>query len=50
MGDTLMDMQAADQAGVPFIHSSYGFGKPDRATESIGEIGAIISVAEKILS
>lgn len=50
VGDTLMDMQAADQAGVPFIHAAYGFGKPDRETESISEIGEIISVAEKILS
>lgn len=50
VGDTLMDMQAADQAGVPFIHASYGFGKPDRKTESIGEIGEIGSVADKVLS
>ena len=50
VGDTLMDMQAADQAGVPFIHAAYGFRKPDRETESIGEIGEIISVADKLLS
>ena len=30
VGDTILDCQAAQQAGVPFIHASYGFGEvPD---------------------
>lgn len=28
IGDTDSDCQAAKQAGIPFIHASYGFGKP----------------------
>lgn len=27
VGDTEMDRQAAEKAGVPFIHAAYGFGK-----------------------
>lgn len=33
IGDTLGDMNAADEAGVPFIHAAYGFGTvPDNRT------------------
>lgn len=29
VGDTIMDEQACNQAGVPFIYASYGFGKAE---------------------
>lgn len=29
VGDTILDKNAADQAGVPFIHAGYGFGQVD---------------------
>ncbi len=41
IGDTAGDCDAADAAGVPFVHASYGFGKPNRETmrlESIAEL------------
>lgn len=27
VGDTILDKEAADKAGVPFLHAAYGFGK-----------------------
>lgn len=30
IGDTQGDLDAADQAGIPFIHAAYGFGQTDR--------------------
>ena len=33
LGDTLGDMEAADLAGIPFVHAAYGFGKPNRALQ-----------------
>lgn len=27
IGDTLLDLEAAEKAGVPFLHADYGFGK-----------------------
>ena len=50
VGDTILDMQAADEAGVPFIHAAYGFGKPDRETEKIASISEILTVADKMLN
>ena len=48
VGDTLLDMQSADGAGVPFIHASYGFGKPDRETPSIRCFAELTEIIEKI--
>ena len=50
VGDTILDMQAADEAGIPFIHAAYGFGKPDRETEKIASISEILTVADKMLN
>lgn len=31
VGDTVMDRQAAEEAGIPFIHAAYGFGSVNGA-------------------
>ncbi|MCM1577523.1 MAG: HAD family hydrolase [Ruminococcus sp.] len=44
VGDTASDMQAADSAGIPFVHARYGFGNIDKdvpAAESFGELTEI---------
>ena len=33
VGDTVMDQEAAQQAGVPFFHAAYGFGQVSGAPE-----------------
>ena len=38
VGDTQSDCDAARQAGIPFIHASYGFGNVDAAEASIATI------------
>lgn len=35
IGDTQKDKDACDQAGIPFIYASYGFGQVDGYTEKI---------------
>ncbi len=37
IGDTQGDLEAADVAGIPFIHAAYGFGRVDRALPVIRE-------------
>lgn len=44
VGDTLLDMQSADKAGVPFIHAAYGFGKPDRKTPEINSFSELADI------
>ncbi len=46
IGDTCKDEEAADQAGIPFIHAAYGFGK---AEQPAGVIQALGELPEKIL-
>ena len=41
LGDTQGDLNAADQAGVPFVHAAYGFGKVDRAVPSIRDLAEL---------
>lgn len=38
VGDTAGDCEAADAANTPFVHASYGFGKPNRETDKISSI------------
>lgn len=47
VGDTLLDMQSADKAGVPFIHAAYGFGKPDRETPKIHSFSELPELTNK---
>lgn len=45
VGDTAGDCQAAHEAGVPFIHAAYGFGKTEQADyviHSIRELPALL--------
>ena len=38
VGDVQGDMEAADEAGIPFIHAAYGFGTVNRAVPAIQDI------------
>ena len=45
VGDTRKDQEAAQAAGIPFIHASYGFGKteePDGVIASLTDLPALI--------
>ncbi|MBQ8827042.1 MAG: HAD family hydrolase [Oscillospiraceae bacterium] len=48
VGDTLLDMQSADEAGVPFIHAAYGFGKPDRKTAAISSLSELAEITDNL--
>ena len=50
VGDTAMDQEAADKAGVPFVHVSYGFGQAVEPAGVIGEIGDLVELAKNILA
>ncbi len=45
IGDTRKDQEAAQQAGIPFIHASYGFGE---AVDPAGTIRALNELPEVI--
>ena len=45
IGDTAKDQEAAQVAGIPFIHAAYGFGETVRPE---GVIGALAELPEKI--
>ena len=38
LGDTLWDKQAAEAAGLPFLHAAYGFGEVPEGTPAIRDI------------
>lgn len=44
VGDTALDCQSATQAGVPFIHAAYGFGKVENtpAIQSLPELPGLL--------
>ena len=48
VGDTLLDEKSAKEAGIPFVHASYGFGKADSTDYSISSIDETIDISEKI--
>lgn len=46
IGDTIMDERSAREAGCPFIHAAYGFGKaeaPDAAFSAPAELPGVIA-------
>ena len=46
MGDTLGDELSAREAGIPFFHAAYGFGKaeaPDRTLRTFSDLPAALS-------
>lgn len=47
VGDTQGDLMAAEKAGVPFIHASYGYGKPERADKVIGSFKELLALVEQ---
>lgn len=48
VGDTQGDADAAKQAGVPFIHAAYGFGKVDACAAVLDQIGSLPQIAKTI--
>ena len=43
IGDTSGDRQAAELAGIPFIHAAWGFGKADGGTISVPSFAALLT-------
>ena len=48
IGDTEGDQSAAEQAGIPFIHAAYGFGKVTGAAAVLGSITELPEAAERL--
>lgn len=49
LGDTQGDLDASDQAGVPFVYAAYGFGTIDRDAPSISDLNELPALARKLL-
>lgn len=49
MGDTELDLEAAQLAGIPFIHAAYGFGIPETYDARITDISELPAAAAKLL-
>ena len=48
VGDTQGDADAAKEAGIPFIHAAYGFGRPDFCDAAIRDISGLPEAAASI--
>lgn len=48
LGDTQGDADAAKEAGIPFIHAAYGFGKVDACAAAIDDIRRLPEAAAQI--
>lgn len=48
LGDTQGDLDAADEAEIPFIHAGYGFGKINRKTAEISAFSELPKICEEI--
>lgn len=46
LGDTAMDAQAAKDAGIPFVHAAYGFGKVEDPEAVIHDLAQPVPFAE----
>lgn len=44
IGDTEGDMEAAEQAGIPFIRCTYGFGDPERYWKKIDSFDQLLNL------
>lgn len=44
IGDTQKDKDACDQAGIPFVYASYGFGEVDGYTEKIDSFHELLDL------
>ena len=49
VGDTLGDLQAAQEARIPFIHAAYGFGSVPPGSPSISSICSLPDVVDMVL-
>jgi phosphoglycolate phosphatase len=49
VGDTYMDRDAANKAGIPFVYAAYGFGDLTDAPEAIRSFDELPAVAKKLL-
>ena len=49
VGDTRMDLEAAQEAGIPFVHAAYGFGEVPEAENSISGLDQLKAVADGLL-
>lgn len=49
VGDTQGDCDAATEAGVPFVHAAYGFGRIDRPAPSLSSISRLVPLAGELL-
>ena len=47
VGDTQGDCEASDEAGIPFIFASYGFGNPDHMAGRIDCFSQLVELIEK---
>ena len=48
VGDTVMDFAAAGEAGIPFIHASYGFGEVPEAKMAVQSFCELPELVRKI--
>ncbi len=48
IGDTQGDCNAAAQAGVPFLHAAYGFGRIDHEVPYVNTFGEIPAAVERL--
>ena len=48
VGDTIMDKEAADKAGVPFVFASYGFGDVENPDYILKKPKDLINIAKEI--
>lgn len=49
VGDTQGDADAAKEAGIPFVHAAYGFGRADEADGILHSIAELPAIAERLL-
>ena len=47
VGDTHWDKEAAEKAGIPFIHAAYGFGKLEGDFPKISQISQLINLVSQ---
>ncbi len=48
VGDTILDYEAAQGAGIPFIHAAYGFGRVPEAKWRIEQLPELPAVAAEV--
>lgn len=49
LGDTQGDLDASDEAGIPFVYAAYGFGRVGRDTPAIHDLSELPALAQELL-